>query len=228
MKTFICSDLHLGHNKDFLYGPRGFDSPEEHTEEVIKRWNEVVGEHDEVYFLGDIALSIEVEEAIKLINRLNGTIYWVFGNHDTSNRIHQIEMNCPHVITLGYAHMMKYKKYHFYLSHYPTLCDNYDDGENLKAKVINICGHSHTKDPFYDWEYGTIFHAELDTNDCYPWLLDDIIEKLKIKTNKILNDFEEEVKTCKKSCPHPDCPKCGTTHSIRDCIYKGEKNESFN
>lgn len=27
---YFCSDLHLGHNKEFLWGKRGFSSPEEH------------------------------------------------------------------------------------------------------------------------------------------------------------------------------------------------------
>ena len=28
----ICSDLHYGHNRDFLYEPRGFMSAEEHND----------------------------------------------------------------------------------------------------------------------------------------------------------------------------------------------------
>jgi calcineurin-like phosphoesterase family protein len=76
------------------------------------------------------------------------------------------------------AIFLKYNKYHFYLSHFPTICSNYDD-EGLKHCMIGLCGHTHTKDPFLDMDKGLIFHTEVDTNNCYPWLLDDIIEKTK-------------------------------------------------
>ena len=38
---YFTSDLHLCHNKDFLYRPRGFDSPEE-----MKKLENVVKEYD--------------------------------------------------------------------------------------------------------------------------------------------------------------------------------------
>ena len=75
--------------------------------------------------------------------------------------------------------VLKYNGYNFYLSHYPALTSNYDYDKPLKRKVISLCGHTHTKDPFADVDKGLIFHCELDTNDCYPWCLDDIITKIK-------------------------------------------------
>ena len=48
-KTFFTSDLHFGHNKDFLYKPRGFDNIEEHDDTVIENWNSVVSKDDTVY-----------------------------------------------------------------------------------------------------------------------------------------------------------------------------------
>lgn len=26
-----------------------------------------------------------------------------------------------------------------------------------------------------------------------------------------------------KDCKHPNCPKCGTTHFVSECIYDGKK-----
>ena len=34
-QIYLTSDLHFNHNKEFLYEPRGFNSPEEHDEEII-------------------------------------------------------------------------------------------------------------------------------------------------------------------------------------------------
>ena len=39
---WFSSDLHFNHDKDFCYGPRGFQSIEEMNTEIIKRWNSPV------------------------------------------------------------------------------------------------------------------------------------------------------------------------------------------
>ena len=36
---WITSDLHLNHNKDFLYKKRGFDNIEQHNETVLNNIN---------------------------------------------------------------------------------------------------------------------------------------------------------------------------------------------
>ena len=59
MAIFIVSDLHLGHDKPFIYGARGFESVEEMNETIIRKWNEVVGEEDDVYILGDLVMGEE-------------------------------------------------------------------------------------------------------------------------------------------------------------------------
>ena len=47
-KIFLTSDTHFGHDREFLWGPRGFRSSIEHDEAVIANWNSVVGEDDDV------------------------------------------------------------------------------------------------------------------------------------------------------------------------------------
>ena len=36
---WITSDLHLQHDKPFIYEARGFSSIQEHDEAIIKNWN---------------------------------------------------------------------------------------------------------------------------------------------------------------------------------------------
>ena len=55
-KIWFTSDTHFGHDKEFLYGPRGFASIGQHDWEIIRNWNSVVGPDDEVYHLGDMML----------------------------------------------------------------------------------------------------------------------------------------------------------------------------
>ena len=96
-----------------------------------------------------------------------------------------------HPDEIALAIRFRYKKFHCYLSHYPTLTSNYDDEEPLYVRVINFCGHTHTKDPFHDWDKGTIYHVELDAHDNEPVLLDDAIEQMKLKIR--------EAKICKEA-----------------------------
>ena len=174
-KIYLSSDLHFCHNKDFLYEPRGFDSVHEMNEQIIKNFNEVMDWEDDLYILGDCFLNNN-EEGMSYMRRLPGKKHIIWGNHDTVAR--QELMWLENFDCLGYANMLKYKGYHFYLSHYPSLTSNLDDNKKLKARAINICGHSHTKNKFNDMNKGLIFHVELDTNNCYPWLIDDIIEDI--------------------------------------------------
>ena len=182
-KIWLTSDLHLGHDRDFIWGPRGFNSVEEHDETIIKNWNELVSPDDEVWCLGDLMLGDNYTGCQKL-NQLAGKIYILAGNHDTSTRVQMYANLRPTILTMGLAYILKYQGYRFYLSHYPTIVGNYDADKPLKQRTINLCGHVHTQDPFYDADKGLIFHVELDTNNNKPWLLDDIIEDIKSYIDK--------------------------------------------
>lgn len=181
-KIFVCSDLHFNHDRQFVWGVRGFNSVEEMNEAIIERHNSKVNPEDEVYICGDLCLGGCVEGITArnqaLIERLNGRIHIILGNHDTPARIEMYRM-CKNVVEVVYATMIHYRGYHFYLSHFPTLTANLDDDKPLKARVINICGHSHAEDKFIDMDKGLIYHAELDAHSCYPVLLDTIIEDIK-------------------------------------------------
>lgn len=177
LRVFVCSDTHLGHNKDFLYAPRGFTNIQEHNEAVVRNWNSEITDDDIVYHLGDVVLG-DIDTGIEYLKQLKGQIKIIPGNHDTPSKIARYQ-ELENVEVLPLAYLLKYKKYMFYLSHYPTLCSNYDVDKPLKARVINLCGHRHTNDAWEDWDKGLIYHVELDAHNCYPILLDEIIEVLK-------------------------------------------------
>ena len=82
---FFTSDLHLSHQADFIWRPRGFANQKEMNEALVENWNSVVKPEDEVYHLGDFALN-DIDAAIPYINRLNGTIRWILGNHDSKKK----------------------------------------------------------------------------------------------------------------------------------------------
>ena len=182
MAIFVCSDWHFMHQKSFLYEPRGFKSPEEMNEAIIQRHNEVVRPDDEVFHLGDEIMS-DIDRGIECIQRLNGRIHLIRGNHSTDNKLARIIEECPNVVESGkYSDVLQYKKWHFYLSHYPTICSNLDDGDkSLRRRVHCLCGHTHTSDRWTDITKGSIMHVEMDTNNCYPYNIEEIIELFRKK-----------------------------------------------
>ena len=45
-RIFITSDTHFGHDRAFLYGPRGFTNYVEHDTAIIENWNNTVTDDD--------------------------------------------------------------------------------------------------------------------------------------------------------------------------------------
>ena len=179
-KVWLTSDLHFGHQKEFLFSPRGYESNAQMMEDIVERWNKKIAPTDHVYILGDLLVGQDEAQALSMLQKLNGYLHIVLGNHDTDRRKDLYEQ-FPNIVEIALAMRFRYKKYGFYLSHYPTICSNMDSGKPLHDMVINLCGHSHTKDPFADWDKGLIYHCELDAHDNEPILIDDIIEEIKLK-----------------------------------------------
>lgn len=168
-RIFLTSDLHFCHDRDFVWNARRFQTVDEMNEAIVKRFNEVVAPDDVVYILGDIMLN-DNEKGEKYLSQLNGELHIILGNHDTSARV---DIYRKYAVEITYATIIKYKKKSFYLSHYPTITAN--GGEN--KVVYNLHGHTHQKSNFGIYTY--MYHVGVDSHDCYPVLLDDIIEEIK-------------------------------------------------
>ena len=78
---YFASDAHFLHRNVIKYDNRPFDNVEQMTEQLILNWNSVVSNDDEVYYLGDFGLGSE-DKLFNILQRLNGRIYYIFGNHD--------------------------------------------------------------------------------------------------------------------------------------------------
>lgn len=180
-KFFVTSDLHFGHDKEFLFRPRGFENIEDMNRAIIENWNNTVGKKDNIYVLGDLMLG-DNEKGIECVNSLNGKLHIILGNHDTDVRIKLYGEKCKNVVSISYAERVRYKKYHFYLSHYPTLTANLES-ESLHQCIINLYGHTHQKTNFYN-EIPFMYHVGLDSHNCNPVLIDDIIKDIKEKVEE--------------------------------------------
>ena len=80
-KVFVTADQHFGDRDLMLYEARPFTDVEEMDEEMIRRWNSVVGEEDLVWHIGDFC-GDGPERCRQLLQRLNGHKRLVMGNHD--------------------------------------------------------------------------------------------------------------------------------------------------
>jgi len=61
MGRFITADVHFDHNMMAKW--RGFSSPEEMNEVIIKYWNSKITTKDDVYILGDFTLNEQVKKS---------------------------------------------------------------------------------------------------------------------------------------------------------------------
>lgn len=184
----------MGHDREFIWKVRGYDSVQAMNLAQVQKWNETVEDEDDVYVLGDLMLGDPCN--IEFIKQLKGRIHIVLGNHDTSNRekMYRELSNVVQIAEVGIR--LKYKKYHFIMTHYPMLTGNLDDdGKGLKGRTINLCGHSHTIDKYQDMNKSIIYHCEYDAHNGYPILIDNIIQDLQnwVKINILSTQTFKEV-----------------------------------
>lgn len=80
-RIYFTSDCHFMHKNIIKYTNRPFDSVDEMNETLINNWNDVVGEDDLIFCLGDFALGKEVD-CRSILQRLNGNKVLIKGNHE--------------------------------------------------------------------------------------------------------------------------------------------------
>lgn len=170
---YFTSDLHIGHDKPFLYEPRGFSSIEEHDKEILKKWNEVVWPEDNVYILGDLCMNGDEKEWNKIFYNLNGNKFFIHGNHDTTNKINRY-INEYKITDLGLCSIYHYnKRKKFILSHYPMIVGNFKEEKFFWC----LSGHTHNKSPF-QFGWGCIYNVAWDAHG-KPVSIDNIIKDIE-------------------------------------------------
>jgi calcineurin-like phosphoesterase family protein len=137
-KIFFTADTHFGHGNILKYCDRPFKSVYEHDKQIIKNWNEVVGEKDTVYHLGDFAFTKQAR-IVEILEQLNGIIHLIRGNHDRKIKGH---LETKFVSIKNYCEIsiedeeMDHKQM-IVMSHYPFESWN-------KKHWRSFCLHGHT------------------------------------------------------------------------------------
>ena len=130
------------------------------------------------------------------LRQLNGTLVILNGNHESDRKLAAYK-KLPNVCLAGWAIKIRSGKWHFYLSHFPTLTSNYydDDSKPIKNHLISLCGHCHYQNRFKDMNKGLIYHVELDAHKCFPISIDDIKEDIRSFTSL---DKNAQINICEK------------------------------
>lgn len=173
-KLFFTADSHFNHTNIIKFCNRPFKSVEQMNETLITNWNSVVSEDDIVFHLGDFCLG-GAAEWTKLLDRLNGKIYLILGNHDLKNFRQGFIQRFEHVALQMFIMVDKQK---MYLCHYPFLCF-----EGGYKDVWQLFGHVHTREnnTGIDAErlrylYPTQYDVGVDNNDFKPVSFNEVKE----------------------------------------------------
>lgn len=167
-RLFFISDLHISHNRDFIYGPRGFRDVKEHDDTLVHRWNSVCDDGSVIFHLGDLIFKADEAAFWTLLRRLQfGHLFLLEGNHQSGSKqayASTLKQQHPSLVdkdgiptayvyplhtcvdgapTRKVTFLSEYvevmaNKQHLVLCHYP-LISHHGQGHNS----VLCCGHSH-------------------------------------------------------------------------------------
>lgn len=154
--VLFIGDIHGGHKNICNFRPQ-FNSEKEHLEFIKDNYHKKVTKRDKVFFMGDIAFTLEALQEIS--TWVGHQKILICGNHD----LDRIDMK---TISQYYDEVYSFLKYKdFWLSHFPIHPDE------LRGK-LSLHGHTHTHnidDPRY-------FNTSCENIDYTPISLYEIRE----------------------------------------------------
>lgn len=155
--VFFFSDLHIGHERDFILHPRGFKTAKESEDTLINNWNSVVNDNAVCFLLGDSVVGAgenSKQKFVDILAKLNyRELYIMPGNHFAGYKqflnyhIHdgcgellrfEYDFNGKTVYLIPNYYELVVKNQFFVLSHYPILSYN-----NSGKGAIHLFGHVH-------------------------------------------------------------------------------------
>lgn len=184
MRRLYTADLHIGHR--LVAGLRGFETPVDHDEALVEAWNRAVSPRDSVWILGDVTSGSFRDYHRGVVERLNGTLHLVSGNHDGTHPMHRdAHKRLPGYGTV-FASIQPAGRHRLpdgtevLLNHFPYAGDHaevqrYDQWRLPDLGVPLLCGHVHDA-----WQRslsprGTVqVNVGLDHRPI-PWAADDLV-----------------------------------------------------
>jgi calcineurin-like phosphoesterase family protein len=111
-KVYISSDLHLGHNREFVFEVRGYDNVRKHDEGIADTINQVVRPNDILILLGDFCLNTSHEQFNAYLDSIKcQNIFSLWGNH---NNPHEKSVYKKGMIGEVETYPYRYKNFVYY------------------------------------------------------------------------------------------------------------------
>ena len=79
--NYFIGDLNFGHENILAFDGRAFSDIMEHDVELKHRWNQVVGDDDHVYIIGNFSW-LSVKNTVRLLKSLKGKKHLIKSGHD--------------------------------------------------------------------------------------------------------------------------------------------------
>lgn len=170
MKRWVTSDHHFLHNRIIEICQRPFENIDEMNEQMVERWNSLIGKEDIVYYLGDFAIEkhnmkIAREKLSVILNALNGQKILIAGNHDEAYLNFYLDYFYDIV---NYFELMVDGR-RVVMCHYP-----FEEWRDSRRGSIHLHGHLHGGQCA---KIENRYDIGADTNNFYPYLLDNFLKK---------------------------------------------------
>lgn len=182
---WFISDYHFYHKKLRLKYRLQWDSDDEMNEVMIQNTNELVKRNDFLYFIGDFTWR---NHGIKILERLNGQIFFIYGNHDKKTIINKLK-NYKNIVWHGEQKGIKIHGQKIFLNHYLMVSWNCCHWGSW-----HIHGHHHNPVPeeFYT---GKVMNVGVDINDYKPINFGQVKDYMKTRPdnwNLIRKKYKEK------------------------------------
>jgi calcineurin-like phosphoesterase family protein len=133
-EILLMGDSHFGHEKDFLYIPRGFSNPEDHSNWIQEQIDGIHPDSMLVHF-GDVGLSCGAERIQEFMLTFPCETLMILGNHNSGvHQLYQRQLlkgfeNCqlypmkitPNITLMGYEFLLDIDYDRFYCRHMAPL-----------------------------------------------------------------------------------------------------------
>lgn len=218
---YFTSDFHFSHNNILKFSPKfrsQFKDITEMDEKLIEMWNSVIKPEDEVYNLGDVCFSRDLNKLKAILRRLNGKHHLILGNHDqliieNKDKLLKEYKNDgnPLFSSINQYLELEYEKQKYVLFHYPIQEWNrghygaihlyghiHDSIAPLKGKALNVGIDLHckilSKDDVLEMvcKIPNFTHHNKDKKEDVDWksLGDKIEDKLMVLKYDIINKIK--------------------------------------
>lgn len=162
-EVFFTADTHFGHTNIIEFCNRPFATVEDMNERLIENWNIFIKNKDIVYHLGDFAW----RKPHEVIDRLNGQIHLILGNHDYGRLNLEMKAKFRSVSDIKICRTVEP---HIMLSHYAMR-----SWYRAQHGVGHLFGHSHGKLP----PHGKSFDIGVDCWNYSPVPYDMVRDKME-------------------------------------------------